>query len=77
MSQKEWWVSNYKNDWFLTETLDMIKVMCIELDQVKQELRLSTITQFLVLLTINAIHVYFNLWYLYELAFMIVDFLKY
>ena len=35
--------------------------MYIELDQVKQELRLSTVAQFLVLLTISTMHIYLNL----------------
>ena len=50
--------------------------MCIELDQVKQELRLSIVSQFLVLLTISVMYICLNLWYLYGLAFMIADFLK-
>ena len=39
-------------------------------------MRLSTVAQLLVLLTISTMHVYLNLWYLYGLSFINVDFLK-
>ena len=51
--------------------------MCIELDQVKQEMRLNTIAQFLVLLTISTVQIYLNLWYLYGFAFINAYFLKF
>ena len=50
--------------------------MCIELDQVKQELRLSTVAQFLVLLTIGTMHICLNIWNLYGLAFTNANFFK-
>ena len=54
----------------------MVRVMCIELDWVKQELKLSTVVQFLVLLTFNTIDICLNPWYLYGLAFTNANFLK-
>ena len=50
--------------------------MCVELDQVIQELRLSTVAHFVGLLSISTMHICLNLWYLYGLAFIIANFLK-